>query len=113
MAASASSTAPGPGTPAAQFPDPVARAVAQARLERLQAVIESQYRARGDAMVGGIERALVTGRAVKNAGDLAARTDSNRVVNFPGDDGLIGQYVEVRITASRAHSLRGELAAGS
>ena len=102
-----------PGTPAAQFPDPVARAVAQARLEQLQAVIESQYRARGDAMVGGIERALVTGRAVKNAGDLAARTDSNRVVNFPGDDGLIGQYAEVRITASRAHSLRGELAAGS
>ena len=60
-----------------------------------------------------IERVLVTGRAARNAGDLAARTDNNRVVNFPGDDGLIGQHAEVRITAALAHSLRGELAAGS
>ena len=36
---------------------------AQARLERLQAVVEGQYRARSEAMVGGIERVLVTGRA--------------------------------------------------
>ncbi len=104
---------PRPGTPAAQFSDPVARTVAHARLERLQAVIETQYRARSEAMVGGTERVLVTGRAAKSAGDLAARADSNRVVNFPGDDGLIGQYAEVRITASRVHSLRGELAACS
>ncbi len=104
---------PRPGTPAAQFSDPVALLVAQARLERLQAVIDAQYRAQGDAMVGGVERVLVTGRAARNTGDLAARTDNHRVVNFPGDDGLIGRYTEVRITASRVHSLRGELAAGS
>ena len=61
-----------PGTPAAQFADQVERPVAQARLERLQAVVESQYRARSEAMVGTIERVLVTGRAARNAGDLAA-----------------------------------------
>ena len=81
-----------PGTPAAQFADQVERPLAQARLERLQAVVESQYRARSEAMVGTIERVLVTGRAARNAGDLAARTDNNRVVNFPGADGLIGQH---------------------
>ena len=43
---------PRPGTPAAQFADPVERPVAQARLEQLQAVVESQYRARSEAMVG-------------------------------------------------------------
>ncbi len=102
-----------PGTPAAQFADQVERPLAQARLERLQAVVESQYRARSEAMVGTIERVLVTGRAARNAGDLAARTDNNRVVNFPGADGLIGQHSDVRITAALAHSLRGELAAGS
>ena len=82
--AARSSTAPALARRRRNSPDPVAHAVAQARLERLQAVIESQYRARGDAMVGGIERALVTGRAAKDASDLAARTDSNRVVDsFP------------------------------
>ena len=104
---------PRPGTPAAQFADTVERSVAQARLERLQVVIESQYRARSEAMVGAVERVLVTGRAARNAGDLAARTDNNRVVNFPGDDGLIGRHTEVRITGALAHSLRGERVACS
>ncbi len=62
-------------------------------------------------MVGTVERVLVTGRSTRNAGDLAARTQSNRVVNFPGDSGLIGGYTEVMITAALAHSLRGELVA--
>jgi tRNA-2-methylthio-N6-dimethylallyladenosine synthase len=104
---------PRPGTPAAQFADAVERSVAQARLERLQGVIEIQYRARSEAMVGAVERVLVTGRAARNAGDLAARTDSNRVVNFPGDDELIGRNTAVRITTALAHSLRGELVACS
>ncbi len=99
---------PRPGTPAAQFADQVDRTAAQARLERLQAVVDNQYRIHSEAMVSTVERVLVTGRAARNAGDLAARTDNNRVVNFPGDDGLIGRHIEVRITAALAHSLRGE-----
>ena len=104
---------PRPGTPAAQFADQVERPVAQARLERLQAAIETQYRTRSKAMVGAVLRVLVTGRAVRNAGDLAGRTESNRVVNFPGDNCLIGRHTEVRITAALAHSLRGQLSPGS
>ena len=104
---------PRPGTPAAQFADQVERPVAQARLKHLQAKIESQYRTRSKAMVGAIERVLVTGRAARNADDLAGRTESNRVVNFPGDHGLIGRHTAVRITAALAHSLRGELVASS
>jgi len=96
-----------PGTPAAQFADPVERPVAQARLDRLQAEIDAQYRTRSVAMVGGIEHVLVTGRAARGTGDLAGRTGSNRVVNFPGEDGLIGRHTEIRITAALAHSLRG------
>jgi tRNA-2-methylthio-N6-dimethylallyladenosine synthase len=102
---------PRPGTPAAQFADQVERPVAYARLERLQTIIEAQYRTRSEAMVGTAERVLVTGRSTRNAGDLAARTQSNRVVNFPGDSGLIGSYTDVMITAALAHSLRGEVVA--
>ena len=54
------------------------------------------------------QRALVTGRSAKDAQELAARTDNNRVVNFAGDAGLVGQYVDVVITAALPHSLRGE-----
>jgi tRNA-2-methylthio-N6-dimethylallyladenosine synthase len=99
-----------PGTPASDLPDPVPHADKQARLERLQTLIEAQYRQNSDAMVGTRQRALVTGHAAKDDRELAARTENNRVVNLPGVAALIGTYVDVRITAAHPHSLRGELA---
>jgi len=98
-----------PGTPAAQFADPVAPSDQQARLSRLSALLDKQYREFGEAMVGTRQRALVTGRAARDAHELAARTANNRVVNFAGDAALIGRYADVTVTAALAHSLRGEL----
>jgi tRNA-2-methylthio-N6-dimethylallyladenosine synthase len=98
-----------PGTPAAELPDAVPHEVAQERLVRLQALLEAQYRAHSEAMVGSRERVLVTGRAAKSEEELAARTDNNRVVNFAGDPALIGTYAQVTITKALPHSLRGEL----
>jgi tRNA-2-methylthio-N6-dimethylallyladenosine synthase len=100
---------PRPGTPAAEFPDQVPGTTAQARLGRLQAAIDARYRAHSERMVGTAERVLVTGQAARGAADLAGRTENNRVINFRGDAALIGSYVEVRVSAALAHSLRGEL----
>ena len=100
---------PRPGTPAAELPDQVPQAVRQERLVQLQALLESQYRAHSDAMVGSRQRVLVTGRASRDARELAARTSNNRVVNFPGDPRLIHSYADVAITGALPHSLRGEL----
>ncbi len=102
---------PRPGTPAAGLPDQVPHAVAQLRLERLQALLEAQYRECSVAMVGTRQRVLVTGRAARDASELAARTANNRVVNLPGGPQLVGTYTDVTITAALPHSLRGELAA--
>jgi tRNA-2-methylthio-N6-dimethylallyladenosine synthase len=101
-----------PGTPAADFADAVPAAERQARLERLQARLDALYRGYSEAMVGTRQRVLVTGPAVKNPRELAARTANNRVVNFPGAAALIGSYAEVTIRAALPHSLRGELVAG-
>ena len=97
-----------PGTPAADLSDPVPQAVGEARLARLQALLDAQYRKRSAAMVGRRERVLVTGRAAKDAAELAARTDNNRVVNFAGDAAHVGHFVDVTITRALSHSLRGE-----
>ncbi len=102
---------PRPGTPAAEFGDPVPATVQQERLRALQALLDAQYRACGEAMLGTRQRALVTGRAARDAREFAARTDNNRVVNFPGGAGLLGTYVDIAITAALPHSLRGELVA--
>ena len=101
---------PRPGTPAADFADAVPRGIGEARLARLQQRIDTQYAVCSTAMVGTIERALVTGRASRDSAELSARTERNRVVNFAGSADLIGCYADIRITAARAHSLRGELA---
>jgi tRNA-2-methylthio-N6-dimethylallyladenosine synthase len=100
---------PRPGTPEAELADQVPAEVKQKRLGQLQALLDSQYRAHSERMVGTRQRVLVTGTAAKNPRELAARTDNNRVVNFAGDRASIDHYVDVDITAALPHSLRGEL----
>ena len=100
---------PRPGTPAAELPDGVTKEQKLERLQRLQAQLEAQARAVSERMVGSAERVLVEGPSRRNPAELAGRTANNRVVNFPGDAALNHSYVDVKITAALAHSLRGEL----
>jgi tRNA-2-methylthio-N6-dimethylallyladenosine synthase len=100
---------PRPGTPAADLPDPVSRAEKQDRLQRLQSLLDAQAHAVSESMVGTTQRVLVEGSAKKNSAELAGRTGNNRVVNFPGPERLKNGFAEVRVTAARSHSLRGEL----
>jgi len=101
---------PRPGTPAASLEDATPYEVKLARLQRLQARIQGFTEEYSRAMVGTRQRVLVEGRARKDASELAARTDNNRVVNFAGPAHLVGRYVEVDITLAYPHSLRGRLA---
>jgi len=101
---------PRPGTPAAELADALPADEKRTRLRQLQAEIQAQASAFAEPMVGSIERVLVEGRSRRAAGELAGRTGSNRIVNFAGAAELVDRFVEVRITARAAHSLRGELA---
>jgi tRNA-2-methylthio-N6-dimethylallyladenosine synthase len=56
-----------------------------------------------------VQRVLVEGVSKKDAQELAARADNNRVVNFRGSPGMIGRFVDVKITEVVRHTLRGEL----
>ena len=98
-----------PGTPAADLPDDTPQEVKLARLARLQERIDAQERRIGECMVGTRQRILVEGASRKDAAELAGRTGNNRVVNFQGPRKLVGQFVEVTVTAARRHSLRGEV----
>jgi tRNA-2-methylthio-N6-dimethylallyladenosine synthase len=102
---------PRPGTPATDLPDATPQEVKLARLARLQRRIEEQAFAVSEAMVGSRQRVLVEGTSKKDARELAARTENNRVVNFAGPAALIGRFAEVVITGALPHSLRGRLPA--
>jgi tRNA-2-methylthio-N6-dimethylallyladenosine synthase len=98
---------PRPGTPAAELPDALPHEEKLARLQRLQAQIQSQADAIAERMVGALERVLVESVSRKRNDELAARTGNNRIVNFAGGPELIDRFADVRITGRAAHSLRG------
>ena len=100
---------PRPGTPAARLPDDTPYSVKLARLQRLQKRIDENASEISRGMLGKIERVLVLGPARRGEGELMARTDNNRIVNFSGPASLINQMANVRITEVFPHTLGGEL----
>ena len=61
-------------------------------------------------MVGKKEKCLVTGVSKKDPGELQARTENNRVVNFnSSNQALIGQFLSLEIVQARPNSLKGIL----
>jgi tRNA-2-methylthio-N6-dimethylallyladenosine synthase len=99
-----------PGTPAADLADDTPDAVKHARLERLQARINAQAAAIAQAMVGSVQRVLVEGPSRKDPREMTGKTENMKPVNFPGDPGMIGRFVDVVITAALSNSLRGRVA---
>ncbi len=100
-----------PGTPAAGLVDEVPEATKKTWLQTLQARIRAQADAISRSMVGTSQRVLVMSEARKGDGQLAARTENNRVVNFDGPQTLIGDFADVQITEALPNSLRGRLLA--
>ena len=98
-----------PGTPAAELSDDTPHELKTQRLMRLQKRIESQAQVISAAMVGTVQRILVEGVSKKDTGELAGRTDNNRIVNFRAPSRLAGGFADVSITAALPHSLRGEI----
>jgi tRNA-2-methylthio-N6-dimethylallyladenosine synthase len=59
-------------------------------------------------MVGTTQRILVTRASRKDPGQLAGRTENNRVVNFDATaQTTIGSFVDIVITQALPNSLRG------
>jgi tRNA-2-methylthio-N6-dimethylallyladenosine synthase len=102
-----------PGTPAAGFADDVSLEAKKARLYRLQDRINRQARTISEAMVGTTQTILVEGPSKKDPNELCGRTENNRMVNFAGSQEiggrLIGQMINVEITAALSNSLRGRV----
>ena len=100
---------PRPGTPAANLHDDTPHEVKLRRLQELQAVINNNIKDISDERVGTVQRLLVEGLSKRDCSELMGRTECNRVVNFPGNERLIGQMIDVKVTEARTFTLRGEV----
>ena len=102
-----------PNTAALAMPDAVPEEEKQRRLAILQEKQRAIQIRRNAALIGSVKEVLVEGRNVA-LDQWIGRTSDNRTLNFThpaGDsDGLVGQYVPVRVTRSGPNSLVGESA---
>ncbi|PLL10861.1 tRNA (N6-isopentenyl adenosine(37)-C2)-methylthiotransferase MiaB [Tabrizicola sp. TH137] len=94
-----------PGTPAAEK-TPVEAAVADARLQELQALITTQQRAAQEAMVGR-EVGVLYEKAGRLPGQMVGKSDHLHAVHVADPAARVGDLVRVRITASAPNSLAG------
>ena len=98
-----------PGTPAAELQDDTPNAVKLERLQKLQRKIELQAREISQKMVGTIQKVLVEGKSKRDPNELSGRTENYKVVNFSGNERLIGQIIDIEIVECMPNSLRGNI----
>lgn len=97
------------GTPAAEYEDQIPEDVKHQRFNRLVNAVNECSAARNAAYVGKLEKVLVEGFSKKNDKTLTGRTEGFKLVDFEGDQSLIGQMVDVEITEGKTFSLTGRL----
>ena len=100
---------PRPGTPAYDRPL-VEDAVADARLQELQALLTSQQKAAQESMVGR-ELGVLFEKPGRLPGQMVGKSDYLHAVFVEAPQARVGDLVRVRITHSAPNSLAGELAA--
>jgi len=95
-----------PGTPAAER-KPVDGAVADARLQELQALITAQQHAAQAAMIGREVQVLFE-KPGRLPGQMGGKSDYLHAVHAHAPEAKAGDIARVRITASAPNSLAGE-----
>ena len=98
------------GTPAAKLyeKDKTPLEVKEARLYKLNELINSYSLSNNQKYLGKIEKVLTEGLSSKE-NMMFGYTETNKLVNFPGDKSLIGKIVNVKILDAKSFSLDGEL----
>lgn len=98
-----------PNTAAEKMPGQLPKAVKNERLNRLIALQNRITCEINESQVGRIFEVLVEGRSPKDPRKLTGLTRQNKTVNFPGDESLVGQLVQVKATEGHLYGFVGEL----
>ena len=96
-------------TPAANMENQLPEDVKMRRLYKLLEVQDGISMVKNQALVGTRQEVLVEGKNPRDETQMTGRTDTNKIVFFPGDAELTGQIVSVTIIGAGNWSLRGEM----
>jgi tRNA-2-methylthio-N6-dimethylallyladenosine synthase len=89
--------------------DDVADEIKKDRLQEVQRVQREISLRKNRERIGNVEEILVDGKSRLKNGQVMGRTRTNRIVNLPGEETLVGALIPVQIIGATANSLIGEM----
>ena len=96
------------GTRAAKLENQIPSSVKRRRLRELIDIQQKITERKNKIWIAKELEVLVEGPSPKNPQELAGRTRHNKIVIFPGDTSLIGQFLQVKVVTSGCWALRGK-----
>ena len=100
---------PRKGTPAAEMDDPIPY---EEKSKWMRELLALQERISGEQMAlhkGKTFKCFVYGKGKQGDNYLAARTDGNLIIEFVGDERLIGSFQKIKVTEPLTYVMLGEL----
>ena len=96
------------GTPAASMEEQISPEVVKDRFDRLLAKVQEISQKKSGALTGQVADVLVEEINGQDASLVTGRLSNNAVVHFPGDAGLIGKIIQVRLNECKGFYYIGE-----
>lgn len=97
------------GTPAAKSTEQVPEEVKKERFQRLLEVQNRISKEINEGFLDKILEVLVEGKSKTNDKIYTGRTRENKIVNFYGNDEMVGKLLKVRIDTAKTWSLEGKV----
>ena len=96
------------GTPAEKIKEQVPDEVKEERLQRLNERVNYYFLENNKALVGKTLKVLVEGKSLKQDNAYYGYSETNKLVNFTGENIQLGEIVDVEITEAKTWSLDGK-----
>ena len=97
------------GTPGDKMENQIPEATKHERFNKLKQLVENEIQQNNQKYIGTTQKILVEGKSKTNEKMLTGRTESNKIVNFEGNDELIGKIIEIQITSEHMWYLKGQI----
>ena len=96
------------GTVADKMENQVEESIKHERFNRLKSLAEEIIEEGNKKYIGKVEKVLVEGKSKTNDNLLTGRTETNKVVNFEGNNNLIGKVIPLKIVSEHMWYLKGK-----
>ena len=97
------------GTVADKMENQIPEEIKHKRFDRLKELFDSRVSENNQKYIGTTQKILVDGYSKNDKETLTGRTDTNKVVNFKGNEELIGKMINIKITEEHKWYLSGEI----